>query len=52
MFKVVDSQGNETVVEMSEYNRGRVLDKACKQLYGKSTIELMIGHFRITPLTS
>ncbi len=52
MFKVVDSKGNETVVEVSEYNRGRVLEKACKQLYGNSTIELMIGHFRITPLTS
>lgn len=50
MYKVVDSKGNETVVEVPEYNRGKVLEKACKQLYGNSTIELMIGHFRITPL--
>lgn len=52
MYKVVDSKGNETIVEISEYNRGKVLDKACKQMYGSSTIELMIGHFRITPLSS
>ena len=50
MYKVVDPKGNETVVEVPEYNRGKVLEKACKQLYGNSTIELMIGHFRITPL--
>jgi|TARA_R100000482_G_C5105715_1_gene137880 hypothetical protein len=50
MYRVVDRAGNETVVEVSEYNRGQVLEKACRQLYGNSTIELMIGHFRITPV--
>jgi len=51
MYKVVDSRGNETVVEVPVYHRGQVLEKACKQLYGNSRIELMIGHFRITPIT-
>ena len=50
MYKVVDTQGNEAVVEVSEYHRGRVLELACQELYGKSDIELMIGQFRITPL--
>ncbi len=50
MYKVVDSKGREVVVEVDHYNRGLVLEKACKELYGNATIELMIGHFRITPL--
>jgi hypothetical protein len=40
MYKVVDSRGNETVVEVPQYHRGQVLEKACKQLYGiEYTIE-------------
>ena len=52
MYKVVDTQGNEAVVEVSEYHRGKVLELACQNLYGNSNIKLMIGQFRITPLSS
>ncbi len=50
MYKVVDPKGNEAIVEVKEYNRGRVLELACEKMYGNATITKMIGHFRITPL--
>ena len=50
MYKVVDPKGREVIVKTDSYNRGLVLEQACKELYGNATIELMIGHFRITPL--
>jgi len=52
MYKVVDTQGNEAVVEISQYHRGKVLELACQKLYGKSDIDVMLGQFRITPLSS
>lgn len=50
LFKVVESSGLETVVDVTEYNRGEVLEKAFKQMYGESKCNSLIGSFRITPI--
>ena len=50
MYKVVDPKGNEAIVEVEQYHRGKVLELACEKMYGTATIDKMIGHFRITPL--
>jgi len=50
MYKVVDVYGQETVVEVPEYNRGDVLRKACTQMYGDWNIDMLLQHYRITPI--
>ena len=50
MYKVVDPKGNEAIVTVEQYHRGRILELACQKMYGKATINKMIGHFRITPM--
>jgi hypothetical protein len=50
MYKVVDVYGKEAIVTVSQYNRGRVIQKACEQMYGKWDIDMMLHHYRITPI--
>lgn len=50
MYKVVDRSGNEVVVQVNEYNRGDVLRQACTQLYGNWNVDMLLEHYRITPM--
>lgn len=50
MYKVVDVYGQEAVVEVPEYNRGAVLRKACTQMYGNWNVDMLLQHYRITPI--
>ena len=50
MYKVVDVYGKEAVVQVDEYNRGDVLRKACTEMYGNWNVDMMLHHYRITPV--
>lgn len=50
MYKVIDSYGKEAVVQVSEYNRGKVIQKFCEQAYGKWDVDMLLMHYRITPI--
>jgi len=50
MYKVVDVYGKETVVQVDEYNRGDVLRKACTKMYGNWNVDMLLMHYRITPI--
>ena len=50
MYKVVDVYGKEAVVQVDQYNRGDVLRKACTEMYGNWNVDMMLQHFRITPV--
>ena len=50
MYKVVDVYGREAVVQVDEYNRGDVLRKACTEMYGNWDIDMLLQHYRITPV--
>lgn len=50
MYKVVDVYGKETVVQVDEYNRGDVLRKACTEMYGNWNVDMLLMHYRITPI--